>query len=110
MFGAEVEAEFRALFDIYVNQVREIGIPASRPATVSAAALVDTAAALASGRRRSDLPGGVRRIGVFKANLAGAASLAGSRSFCEFSTVGGLVAGEFRRDQRDVGTGVRRIA
>ena len=84
LFGTEVEADFRALFDIYVNQVREIGTPATRHATISAAALVDSAAALASGT--SSVWSTWRRgmLGLIKTNLDGAASLAGSRGLGEF--------------------------
>ncbi len=80
LFGAEVEADFQALFDIYISQVREIGIPASRHATASAAAFVESTAAVVSGSQSlySAWRTGIMRM--LKANIAGAHAVAGSRS------------------------------
>ena len=84
MFGSEVEADFQSLFDIYINQIREIGTPASRHVAVSAAAFVDAAAGVASGTKSvySAWRGGLS--GIFKANIAGATALTKSRSVYEY--------------------------
>ncbi|MEO6092590.1 MAG: alpha/beta hydrolase fold domain-containing protein [Novosphingobium sp.] len=80
LFGAEVEAGYQALFELYVNKVYEIGTPSSRHATASAAAIVDAAAAAVSGSRA--LVGAVRQgvSGLRDANRAGAKTLVSSRS------------------------------
>lgn len=84
LFGAEVEASFQSLFDIYVNHISEIGRPVLRPATVSAAVLTDSAAEVLSGSRSviAELRRGA--AGIIKANLSGASALAGSRSLSQF--------------------------
>ena len=84
LFGAEVEASFQSLFDIYVNHISEIGRPVLRPATVSAAALTDSAAEVLSGSRSviAELRRGA--AGIVKANLSGVSALAGSRSLSQF--------------------------
>lgn len=84
LFGEEIEESYKALFDIYINQVREIGSPASRHRTVSAAAFVDTASALASGTKSFASIWWGGSLNVLKINLAGAKSLARSRSLSEY--------------------------
>ncbi|MEO6716934.1 MAG: alpha/beta hydrolase fold domain-containing protein [Novosphingobium sp.] len=84
LFGAEIEEGFQTLFDIYINQVREIGTPAARYANVSAAAFVDSAAAVVSGSRSTVAALRFAWMRVFKANLEGASALVGSRSPSQF--------------------------
>lgn len=83
LFGSEIEADFQALFDIYVNQVREIGVPAMRHATAPAAAFVETTAAVLSGSKAiySLLKHGSKRVA--EANIAGVSAVAGSRNLTE---------------------------
>lgn len=84
VFGPDVDDRYEVLFETYVNRVREIGIPSSRHATASAAALVDTTAALIGGTKSviSTLHQGSLRL--FRANFNEAKKLSRSGSFMEY--------------------------
>ncbi|GGC05638.1 hypothetical protein GCM10011494_25280 [Novosphingobium endophyticum] len=84
VFGEDVEDDYRALFDIFVNQVREIGSPAPRHATATAAVLLESTTAITSGigAIHSALRNGM--LDVMRANLDGALSLFNARDASEF--------------------------
>ena len=83
LFGREIEDQYRNLFEIYVGQVREIGVPSVQGVSVAAAALVDGSLAALEGVRgaHAALRDGARR--VVDANVAGAAAFTGSRGLVE---------------------------
>jgi monoterpene epsilon-lactone hydrolase len=90
LFGPEVEADYRNLFDAYVGRVREIGSPSRVPAPRAAAVLVDSAAALIGGARgaASAIVSGSGR--TVRANLVGASAVAQSRSLLDLAAAASI--------------------